>query len=118
MTREIKILDVNDAEYVDSLELNSELAIYIQQLKILFGTEIGEVLGAQDLSLNLEEYVWETNVDAKQLQELIQLQIHKYCTYAPKFRTDINVSFLEGEIRDVCIIDILINSTRLRVILR
>ncbi len=94
------------------LNLTNELHCYLQQIKTIFNVEAGAVLGAVDMSMGIEELVYETNISQAELQNKVLSQIVKYCSLYPKFRTNIMVKFFKGTEREICFIDVVIDDIK------
>lgn len=107
----------DDQDYDPSvLDVKSEVLMYIQQIRNIFATEHGMVLGASNMGAELEKLIYETKISAKNLERLILSQIYQYASLSSKFPTTVSVKFAQGKIRDIVFIDITIDeSFRLQV---
>jgi phage baseplate assembly protein W len=71
-----------------ALEIHDRLINIIQKLEVLLYTEKGSLLCMPDFGIDLEKYIFETNVSANYIQNEINLQIQKYV----KSTTDSNIN--------------------------
>ena len=105
------MLDINITND-DSIELSDPLHAYIQQIMMIINTSNDEVLGCSTMNLDLEHMIYETNVDGRNLSKMILRKIAEYTTYYNMFDTTVEVKFGKGTLRDVCLIDIIIDSQK------
>lgn len=91
---------------------DSPVDAYLQQIAMVLGNEV-PVLGAPDMISDIDDMVFQTNIDAGKLQQKIQDLIGRYCSLASVFTTQVNVNFYQqpGN-RDGCFIDITIDGTK------
>jgi hypothetical protein len=94
------------------MDIHDDLEIYLQQIENVLDSNIGEVLGASDMSIDLESLIFEFDVDTVALKSKIAEVIYTYCTYSRKFKTNIDVKFAKGTVRDICLIDIIVDDVK------
>lgn len=111
---DIYLKNTDDLSYVDDeLEEDSELQVLISQIKMILFTNKTEVLGNNDLGLNLETLIFSTNVSVPKLQNIIKQQFDKFLVYDEnKFKIDVDIEFYKGETRDIGVLKIKINNIR------
>jgi hypothetical protein len=110
---ELFILGPSDVDYNEhAFELRERLTVYLLELKNIFNTEPGTVIGAMDKGVDLEALVYEMDLEEDEINQRITTQIQKYCTMAPLFTTKIETRFAKGTIRDTCFVDVIIDSNR------
>lgn len=97
-------------EYV--IEVESEIEILLGQIRMLLFTRPGEVIGREDFGIDLEAEVFSTTVSASSIENRISKAIYEECEDAKNFNVRVSVSFFKGASRDVCLIDIFIDSTK------
>lgn len=95
------------------LEHSSALEAYVSKIKMILNTSKGEVLGFPEFGVNLENLVFELNYSTDQLRYEILTQINKYCGETEYFETEVQVTFARGTARDLALIDILIDATKM-----
>jgi len=101
----------DDVDYViDQLEISNEFDAYLQQIKNVFSPEPGAIMGAEDMAVDLEKYIYEMSFSSKRLEKKIDQLVRRYCTYSELFRTTISVKFAKGTERDMAFIDIIIDN--------
>ena len=104
--------DINIDPSATKMDINDNINKYIQEIVMILNTAPHEVMGSFGMPLDLERLVYETNIDNKALEREIMTKIREYSTYYDMFHTEVEVSFMETEERDTCIIDITINYTK------
>ncbi len=112
MARELYFRDPSDPSYQEGImEVSDELEMVIGQIKMILGTSPGEILGAPDMGVDLESQLFVFNVNQFTLQSMLHDQITKFVPLASKYQIKFNISFARGTVRDICLIDVLINGT-------
>lgn len=98
-------LNINES---DSLVVDNELEYVLQQIDLLFNTDINEVLGDSDFGSNYDEYLYALNLSNAGLEKKIQDDLDglNLCGY----RTYVSVHIVEGTIRDIAYIDIYLDN--------
>lgn len=95
------------------LDISDEIQIYVQQIINLLHGSTGSVMGALDMPIDLEHFVYETGVDSKHIENIILDKLRAYAEIPfNKFPTSVSVKFMNGNVRDICMIDISINNSR------
>ena len=113
MLKELYLRDTTDPIYNDQiLEHSDELETLIGEIKMLLFTRQGDVLGSYEFGYNLEDDLYLHDLNEKDLRNKLIDNIFFFCRDAKKYNTDVSVQFFKGSVRDVCLIDIFINSTK------
>lgn len=107
------MVDINVYDDEQGLIITEELEIYVQQILMILNTSTDEVMGCSKLALDLERYVYETRIDSDALEEEILNKIRLYTTFYDMYTTEVRVSFAKGENREICLIDIYIDKTKM-----
>jgi len=105
----ITVIDLDILNSTDD-DLTDLLYVYIQEILMVLNTDKTEVLGCPTMTVNLEELVYDINLDESAIQKLILDKLSQYTSLYDNFDTQINVKFAKGTERDVCLIDFSINS--------
>ena len=85
--REIYFRDQNDPKYrADQVEVTDDLEATIQQIMMTIFTKKGEVLGEPNFGLNLDNYLFEFDVDPTSLGRAAQDQIYNFVAETRKRR--------------------------------
>jgi len=84
---------------------------------VLF-TNKGDFIADADFGCNLEYYLWQTRVSAARIDEIIRDQFNKYIPELNQTSYELAVSIMQGDIRDILIIDITLNDQSIQAILR
>lgn len=97
----------------EEIEVFDNLEIFLQQIDMVITTPKGSLLGDPDFGVGLEKYVW-TNVSSKKIEQDIEDQIVKYIhiDLLQSIKYSIEASFVQGEIYDSIIVDILIDGNK------
>ena len=113
MIREIYCRNSGDPGYrPNQLETSNEIEALLTKIRMLLFTSKGEVLGFPNLGLSLEEQLFELNSNTAALQNAFYGQLAAYAPESGKFKTEISVKFVPGEVRDFCFLDIYIDGTK------
>ncbi len=113
MLKEIYMRDPSDPLYTPNvLEQSSELETLLGQIRMVLYTKPGDVIGAYDFGYNLEDNLFLFNVNADELRTKLVEAIYRYCPDASRFNVDIQAQFFKGSVRDVCLIDVLIDNRK------
>lgn len=100
---------VVDEGYKDNvLSTSDPVKAYTEQIKMALETSVGTILGSESF-FDLENLVFEQNLDNGQIKERIVGVISNFCSFYPAFQTTVSVSFTKGELRDICLIDVVIS---------
>jgi hypothetical protein len=92
--------------------------VIVQKLELLLFTRTGEVYGKTSFGLDLEYYLWQTDISTKDLRDLISTQIH---TYIPELETIgfvMNLNIYDGDVRDILILDFIIKGYNVEFIIK
>lgn len=101
--------------YSDSaLEIHNALGNLLQKIEMLLYTEKGSVLCMPDYGINLEKYIFESNVSGQYIESEIKMQIMKYVLSKDdkQFDVDVKVTFHEraNVTNYMCVVDIYISN--------
>ena len=95
------------------IEINDDFEIFLQQIETILTTAKTEFLGDVFFGASLEEYIHTFSLNAQQLQFEITKMINTYCTLAGQFNYSVDVKFFKGSLRDIALIDIIIDGTKM-----
>lgn len=107
--RDIYIRPREDKSYKqDVIHFDDEYESILTQIKVVLGTTKGEVLGNIDFGINLEDLVFETNINSEEVKARIKEHLAMYVTPSfPTHRIDCEVRFgHHPDGWDYCIVDI------------
>lgn len=103
----------DDLDYDDNqLEIGSDLAILINQIRNIFSGEAGAIMGLAEGFIDLEQYIYEMGINERDLNTLVQTKIFTYASYASKFDISVSSKFARGTNRDIVAISIIINNNK------
>lgn len=110
MGREIYMRDPSDPYYKSGiLEVNDEIETLIGHIKMMLFTNKGEIIGAPDFGASLDEQLFTNNVNEYSLRSNLEDQTLKFIPLAEKYQVQYDIKFARGTVRDICLIDVLIN---------
>lgn len=95
----------------DKIEINTDLDYLLAQIEVILFTEKYEVLGAHQLGADLGRMIFETNISASMIEEIITEQIRSYCPLSNTYNVKASCNFFKGVERDVALLDIIVNNT-------
>lgn len=92
----------------DKLIINNDLIYVLQQIDLLFDTDIDEVLGDSSFGTNYDKYVYTMGISNLSLETKILSDLQKIdlCGFTP----DVTVKIIEGTQRDIAFIDIVLSN--------
>lgn len=97
---------------------DSKTDMIVNKIEMVLFTNKGDFIGDPDFGANLEFYLWQTRVSATKIDSIIRDQFDKYVPELNSIGYELNVSIMRGEIRDILIIDIILNDQTIQAILR
>lgn len=113
MIRDIYCIPENETRYkANTVEINNELDSIIQQVDLLLFTNKGEVLMMPEFGCNLEQYLFETNLNQQSIKEMILEQIRNFIYLDGSILIDVNVEFYKWEFNIAMVVDLIINNTK------
>jgi hypothetical protein len=88
----------------DDLIINNDLLFVLQQIDLLFDTDINDVLGDSSFGTNYDKYLYTLGVSNISLETKIISDLNKLdlCGFKP----EVTVKIIEGTQRDIAFIDI------------
>lgn len=111
---EIYNYNISDSNFrEDMMEISNELDIYLSQIRMAINTEKGEVLGIGDFGFDLEAEIYDFKLNERKLRSKIMSQIERFCSLHTRFKTNISVKFMRGDVRDIALIDFHINGNKM-----
>lgn len=114
MIKEIYIRDENDPNFIPGvIDYSNEMERIISEIKMILGTEKGNVLGSYNFGVDLNYMVFNTKKSAEDVAKEIDDQIREYVTKGDNVTISTQVSFGDsGEGYDYAVIDIIINGRK------
>lgn len=89
----------------DSIILNHEVDLIIQQIDILFDTTPGEVLGSPDYGADFERFLFELNLGSETIANYIRNTIYANVELFD-WNVEVEVRFMVGELNDIMLVGI------------
>ncbi len=118
MIRDLYIRSIDDPNYrIDLLDHNDPIESIITKLKMILGTRQGQVLGDMNFGVGVEDIVFETRLNARELEERIKGQIYQYVTEAAQYKIEPLVRFGKDNGIDYCVIDFFIDNEKVSGVL-
>ena len=114
MVKEIYIRTPNDPNFVPNIiDYSNEVESTLSQLKMILGTNKGDVFGTYDFGLDLNYLVFGTKLPKEEIRQRLLDQIVSYGNISKNISLDIDINFGQsGNGYDYAIIDITINGKK------
>ena len=114
MVKEIYIRTPNDPNFVPNIiDYSNEVESTLSQLKMILGTNKGDVFGTYDFGLDLNYLVFGTKLPKEEIRQRLLDQIVSYGNISKNISLDIDINFGQsGYGYDYAIIDITINGKK------
>ncbi len=111
--REIYMRDPEDPNYKESLlEITDEIELLITQIKMILLTDQGDILGAPDFGMSLEQLLFTFDANAFTIENKLRDQVFKFSPLSMRYDVRFEVKFFKGTTQDIGLIDVLIGETR------
>lgn len=88
----------------DDIIISNDLLCLLQQVDLLFNTDIGDVLGDSSFGSNYDRYLYTLGLSNAALESKILNDLNKLELFG--FTPSVSVSIVEGTYRDIAFIDI------------
>lgn len=113
MIREIYFRDSSDSRYDSSkLDEDSSKEILLNKIRMILYTNRGEILGAPELGLDLEDNLFDFNMPLDFISQKFYAQLAKYVPEVVDYRIDINYDVVSTVNSKIVNIYISINNVR------
>jgi len=108
---ELYIRTLDDPNY-DPMKLQSqtEIAQLLTQIETILFTTRGDVLGDPNFGANLEDLLFEFNLNEETIQASIERQLATYCPLAQKYNTQVVAKFWKDGDVVIATVDVVINN--------
>ena len=110
--RDIYTRTPDDPNFKFLYEHNDPIESIVAKIKMILNTRQGDVLGDLNFGIGIEDYVFETKIDSKHLQERIRAQINQYISESGNYSIQPKVQFGKEEGYDYAVVDIYINDIK------
>jgi hypothetical protein len=117
MIRDIYIKSPDDPNFQFVYEHSNPIESILAKIRMILNTRQGDVLADLNFGIGIEDYVFETKLNAFELEEKIKTQINEYVSEASQYAITPKVQFGKTEGYDYAVIDIYIDNTRVAGIL-
>jgi hypothetical protein len=94
-------------KFTDDIIIRHDLPYVLQQIDLLFNTDIYDVLGDMNYGSNYDKYLYTLGMTNAALETKIQNDINRLDLRG--FRVGVKVTIVEGTERDIAFIDITIS---------
>lgn len=114
MIKEIYIRTPEEQAYDDTIiDYSNEIESAISQIRMILGTENGEVLGAYDFGADISYLVFDTRKNSMEIEEKIKNQIEAYAHLGKNLTYGVEVEFgNSGEGYDYAVVNITLNGKK------
>jgi len=114
MIRDIYTRNPEDPNYVYGvLEHSDVVESIITKIKMILGTSAGQVFGDLGFGIGIEDLIFETKINKKDLEEKIQIQFDRYISETSDYKITASVSFGKADGYDYAVIDIYISGEKI-----
>jgi hypothetical protein len=114
MVRDIYIRPPDDPNFqYGILEHSDAIESIITKVKVLLGTNAGQVFGNIGFGLGIEDLIFETRISKSKLEEKIKSQFELYISESKDFSITPQVSFGHADGYDYAVIDVFVNDQRI-----
>jgi hypothetical protein len=93
----------------DKIETGNDFEYLLTQIEMILFTQKTEVLGSHGFGSDLETLIFETNLSASTIENVIIEQIRAYCDLANTYNVQAVCQFYKGVDRDLAVLDISID---------
>lgn len=100
------------------LQTESQTDLVVNKLEMILATNNGDFIADPEFGANLTHYLWETNASAIKIKQAIVGQINKYIPELNKTEYRVNVSISKGTLRDIMLVDIIINDRHIKAVMQ
>ncbi|BBI90564.1 hypothetical protein HYO65_gp172 [Tenacibaculum phage PTm1] len=100
--------DINQPHVSKEPVIDEMLALFLQELDILFKTPKNHVFGNRDFGQSTEKLLWSTKFNDEYMKVSIAEDIRKSCYMNEYFSWTVDVKLLTGTVRDIALIDVVI----------
>lgn len=113
MIKDIYIRSQDDPNYVYGiLEHSDIIESIISKIKMILGTSPGQVFNELGFGVGIEDLIFETRINKKDLEEKIKIQFDKYITESADYNITPSVEFGKADGYDYAIIDVYVSSEK------
>jgi len=113
MIKDLYIRNPEDPNYsYGTLEHSSVIESIITKIKMILGTRQGSVIGDLNFGLGIEDLIFETRINALQLEEKMKNQFSIYIAESRDYQITPKVTFGREVGYDYAICDIFINGNK------
>ena len=88
----------------ESLILGSPVELILQQVDMLFNTDVNDVLGDETYGTNYDRYLYSTDISTKALESKVLNDLYKLELFG--FSPSVSITLFTGTQRDIALIDI------------
>ena len=114
MLKEIYTRNQDDPHYsAGTYEVEDSLENLLGQIRMLLFTKPGEIINRLGFGIDLESMIFSTNLSNAVIQQRVYDSIAQSCPDALAYEVKVNVEFYRGTARDICVIDIFIDGSKL-----
>ena len=93
------------------------IEVIVQKLEMLLFTRTGELFGDIGFGSDLDYYLWQTQVPANDLRNLISKQISYYIPELETIGYQMFINIYEGKVQDILVLDFIIKGYNLEFII-
>ncbi len=108
--QEIYIRQPEDPKFnATTLDFSDEYEIIISKIFMILNTRKGEVLGDYNFGVSLEDLLFTFEINDTEIETKVLNQIRTYIPESIKFDIKLSVKRYRGEVRDIILLDFIID---------
>ena len=104
----------NDSEII----VEDSTMVIIQKIEMCLFTNKGDFIGDINFGCDLELYLWQTQVSAEFIKNIIQEQFDLYIPELRSTNSTLEVFITEGTLEDILIVNVSVNDADVKAIFR
>ena len=93
------------------------IEVIVQKLEMLLFTGTGELFGDIGFGGDLEYYLWQTDVNTKDLRNLISTQVSNYIPELEQIGYQMDINIYEGTVQDILVLNFIIKGYNIEFVI-
>lgn len=96
----------------EKMIVTTEIEALLGKIRMIMLTRKGDVLGDPDFGVDLEQYIFETSVDAGAIRQEVESQFAKYIPESNRFNLSVTAGVIQNDLRNNILVDIMVNQEK------
>ena len=94
------------------MDVTNELEALLGKIRMIMGTRKGDLLGDPNFGVDLEQYIFETSVDAGSIRREVESQFSRYIPEASRYNLSVTAGVVQNELKNNILVDVSINQEK------